>query len=303
VTTAAKRAAPGRIPPQNKLQLLQSQSLKKTSWLVHGFSTRPGGVSDCYGDRSLNLGFTQEDTVSRVEENRRLFLRALRAATRGRLWPIIVNRQIHSDVIHVVRDVPSHPLVGDGLVTGTPGLVIAIMTADCIPVLLVDTRKKVIGAFHAGWRGTLKRIVEKGAGVMRSEFGSRPQDIHALIGPGIGKCCYEIGDEVKNEFESQFSYTGALFHEVHESDPVRKRYPLLFLEGRAPGHGDRCRKLYLDLAMANRQQLQDAGVPKKQIATLKECPACDTRMFFSHRAEKGRTGRMMAGIGMVPRPA
>jgi len=280
---------------------LQSQSLKKTSWLVHGFSTRPGGVSDSYGDTSLNLGFTREDTASHVEENRKRFLLALGAATRGRLWSLVVNRQIHSDVIHVVRDVPAHPLTGDGLVTATPGLVIAIMTADCLPVLLVDTRKRVIGALHAGWRGTVKRIVEKGAGAMRHEFGSRPQDIRAVIGPGIGKCCYEVGQEVKSEFESQFSYAGELFHEVHHSDPVRKKYPLLFLEGRAPGHGHRGSRLYLDLAMANRRQLLDAGVPKKQITILEECPACDTGMFFSHRAEKGRTGRMMAGIGMVPR--
>jgi YfiH family protein len=280
---------------------LQNQSLKKIRWLIHGFSSRPGGVSDCYGEPSLNLGFTREDTASHVEENRKLFLLALGAATRGRLWPLVVNRQVHSDVIHVVRNVPPHPLAGDGLVTGTPGLVIAIMTADCLPVLLVDTRKRVIGAFHAGWRGTVKRIVEKGAGAMRHEFGSRPQDIHAVIGPGIGKCCYEVGDEVRNEFESQFSYAGELFHEIHRSDPVREKYPLLFLEGRALGHGDRCERLYLDLATANRRQLQDAGVPKKQIATLEGCPACDSAMFFSHRAEKGRTGRMMAGIGMAPR--
>jgi YfiH family protein len=281
---------------------LQSQSLKKIPWLIHGFSTRLGGVSDCYGDRSLNLGFTQEDTRGHVEENRKLFLLALGAATQGKLWPLVVNRQIHSDVIHVVSDASSHPLAGDGLITRVPELVIAIMTADCLPVLLVDVKKKVIGAFHAGWRGTVKRIVEKGAGVLRHEYGSRPEDIHAVIGPGIGKCCYAVGEDVKSEFESQFSYAGELFHEVQQSDPVREKYPLLFLNVRAPGHGECCAALHLDLKKANRRQLQAAGVPEKQIATLEQCTACDTRRFFSHRAEKGRTGRMMAAIGVVAPP-
>jgi len=302
VTTIVKRGAPERILPQDRLQLLQSQSLKKAPWLVHGFSTRPGGLSDCYGDRSLNLGFTQEDTPSHVEENRKFFLLALGAATQGKLWPLVITRQIHSDVIHVVRNASAYQRVGDGLITSVPGLVIAIMTADCLPVLLVDARKKVVGAFHAGWRGTVKRIVEKGIGVMRHEYGSRPEDIHAVIGPGIGKCCYAIGDDVKSEFESQFSYAGELFHEAPQSDPVREKYPLLFLNARAPGRGERCARLHLDLTKANQRQLQVAGLPEKQITTLEQCTACDTGRFFSHRAEKGRTGRMMAAIGMVAPP-
>jgi len=299
VATVVKRGAPDRILPQDRLQPLQSQSLKKIRWLIHGFSTRSGGVSDCYGNRSLNLGFTLEDTRSHVEENRKLFLLSLGAATEGKPWPLVVNRQIHSDVIHVVRDASASPLAGDGHVTQVPGLVIAIMTADCVPVLLVDAKKKVVGAFHAGWRGTVKRIVEKGVGVLRHEYGSRPEDIHAVIGPGIGKCCYAVGEDVKSEFESQFSYAGELFHEVQQSDPVREKYPLLFLNARAPGRGEIFWRLHLDLQEANRRQLQAAGVPKKQITALEQCTASDTGRFFSHRAEKGRTGRMMAAIGMV----
>src|SRR5262249_30288722 len=157
------------------------------------------------------------------------------------------------------------------------------------PVLLVDRKKRVVGVFHAGWRGTVKRIVEKGVGIMRREFGSRPQDIQAAIGPGIQKCCYEVGEELKNEFESQFAYARDLFHEVQESDLVREKYPLLFLSARAPGHGDLCIKLHLDLREANRRQLLDAGVPAKQITALTDCTACNSSAFFSHRAEKGRT--------------
>jgi YfiH family protein len=159
-------------------------------------------------------------------------------------------------------------------------------------------RAGAVGVFHAGWRGTAKRIVEKGLGIMRHEFGSAPQDMDAVIGPGIGKCCYEVGEELKTKFESQFAYASDLFHEVFDSDPVRKKYPMLFMNARAPGHGDTGPKLHLDLAEANRRQLLAVGIPENQITVLGQCTACDTRKFFSHRAEKGKTGRMMAVVGI-----
>jgi polyphenol oxidase len=289
-----------RVRAVNRLQVMQATSLKKIPWLVHGFSTRPGGDTTCYRERSLNLGFTKEDARVNVENNRKRLLLALGAATAGKPWPLIANRQVHSDMIHVVRKPALEPLAGDGLITNLPGIAIAILTADCLPVLLVDKTNKVVGAFHAGWRGTVQRIVEKGVGMMRREYGSRPQDIFAAIGPGIGKCCYAVGDDVLHEFESQFAYAGELFHEVKDSDPVREKYPLLFMNQRPPGHGDLCIKLHLDLAEANRRQLRTAGVPEKQITVLEECTACDTRKFFSHRADRGRTGRMMAVIGIAP---
>jgi len=184
------------------------------------------------------------------------------------------------------------------MVTNVPGIALGILVADCFPVLLVDRRNKAVGAFHCGWRPTVKRMVEKGLGVMRYEYGTRPEDVYAAIGPGIQNCCYEVGAELREQFESQFAYGSELFHGVQESDPVREKYPLLFMNMRAPGHGDLCIKLHLDLSEANRRQLMGLGVPEKNISALKHCTACDTRNFFSHRAEKGRTGRMMAVIGM-----
>src|SRR5262244_757062 len=136
VTSSVKAPKAG---PQNKLQIVQAVDLRKVPWLVHGFSTRPGGRSACYGGRSLNLGFTQEDTRGNVEENRRQFLLALGASTRGKAWPLVVNRQVHSDVIHVLReqvlrevprDAKAGPLAGDGIITNLPGVAIAILTAD-----------------------------------------------------------------------------------------------------------------------------------------------------------------------------
>jgi YfiH family protein len=288
---------------KNKLQLLRSEKLGKLVWLVHGFSTRLGGVSRAYGGKALNLGFTPEDSCAAVERNRELFLKELGAANGRQSWPLVSLRQIHSDLIHCVDRMradrmPEQPLAGDGLITDTPGLVLAVQTADCLPVVLVDRKRRAVGVFHAGWRGTVQRIVEKGVGEMRKHFGSDPRNLVAAIGPGVHGCCYEVGEEVRIRFEAQFAYGSSLFREVKESDPVREKYPLLFLTARAPGHGELPVKLFLDLVEANRRQLLDAGVLAKNIDATAPCTACHTELLFSYRAEKGVTGRMMAGAGI-----
>jgi YfiH family protein len=186
------------------------------------------------------------------------------------------------------------------MMTNTSGLLLAIKTADCVPVLVVDVKRRVAGAFHAGWRGTVARIVEKGVGEMRRQFGSAPRDLRAVIGPCIRKCCYSVGPEVRADFESQFSYASELFEEVFDSNAIHVKYPLLFLNQRAPGHGDLGPEIHLDLVAANRSQLEDAGVPLDHITVIDGCTACDTARFFSHRCELGKTGRMMAVIGIRP---
>lgn len=281
-----------------KLQILQADSLSRVPWLVHGFSTRGNGTSQCYGGKSLNLGFTKEDARESVERNRGLFLQGAGAADGSKPWPLISLRQIHSDVIHVVESPKSVRLVGDGLITNLPRIALGVLTADCFPVLLVDTRNQAVGAFHAGWRGTAQRIAEKGVGAMRREYGTQPEDVQAAIGPGIHKCCYAIGEEVRSQFESQFNYADELFHEQYSPDPIREKYPLLFLNVRPPGHGDTATKLYLDIMEANRRQLLKAGVPEAQISVLDNCTSCGTQSFFSHRAQNGLTGRMMALVGI-----
>jgi len=278
---------------------LRALALAQQPWLVHGFSTRQGGVSTCYRGKSLNLGVTQHDTKENVAHNRALFLGALGAENEdGSLWPLVQLKQIHSYVVQRVSAAPGETLSGDGLITTTPGLLLAIKTADCVPVLVADVRRRAVGAFHAGWRGTVARVVEKGIGEMRRQFGSVPRDLRAVIGPCIRRCCYEVGAEVRTEFESQFSYADELFEEVFDAEAIHVRYPLLFLNQRAPGHGDLGTEIHLDLVEANQRQLLDTGIREEHISVIEGCTACDITRFFSHRAEFGQTGRMMAVIGI-----
>ena len=257
-----------------------------------------GGFSRVYGGNTLNLGFTKQDSRRLIERNRTAFLAQLGAIRSKKPWPLVTLRQIHSDLIHCVDRPPKRPLVGDGLVTRLSGILVAVQTADCLPVILVDTKQKAVGVFHAGWRGTVKHIVEKGVGEMRRYFGSLPKNIKAAIGPGIHGCCYEVGPEVRQQFESQFAYAEHLFREVKESDPVREKYPLLFLTARAPGHGELPPKIFLDLVEANRRQLIAAGVLSKNISASPLCTACRPDLLFSYRGEKGVTGRMMGVAGI-----
>ena len=280
------------------LKILQSKPFHSLSWLVQCFSTRVGGVSSAYGGRALNLGFTKQDRRAAVEKNRAAFLKKIGAVTKGKPWPLVTLRQIHSDLIHCINGPPAVPLVGDGLITATPEIVIAIQTADCLPVILVDAKNRAVGVFHAGWRGTVKRIVQKGVGEMRLHFGTDPRHIRAAIGPGVHSCCYEVGEEVKHKFETQFAYGAELFHEEKESDTIRDKYPLLFLTARAPGHSELPTKLFLDLVEANRRQLLDAGVPAKNIEASPLCTSCRVDLLFSYRQEKGITGRMMGAAGV-----
>ena len=281
---------------KSTIEILRSEVLD-LRWLVHGFSTRVGGYSAAYGGSSLNLGFTKDDTRAAVEHNREAFLRALDADPGA--WRLVTQRQVHSDLIHYVTAADAHP-TGDGLITDVPGLLLGVQTADCLPVLLVDTKRRAVGAFHAGWRGTLQRIVEKGAGEMRRQFGSAPADLRAAIGPGIHSCCYQVGEEVREKFHSQFAYAGEVFREVRESNPVHEKYPLLFLNARPPGHGPEEILLYLDLVAANTRQLLDAGVPAESISSLSLCTSCRSDLLFSYRKEKGVVGRLLGVVGIRP---
>jgi len=297
------------LPPtkaKNGVQWLPVPGWDQIEWLRAGFSTRLGGKSRAYcaddAPGELNLGFTADDPRKNVAANRRLFAAAV---TGSAATPLVGLRQIHSSLLHRATAADAEreqPWKADGIFTDRPGLLVGVQTADCIPVLVADRKKKIVAAFHAGWRGTVKRIVENGIGRLRLEFGSRPEDLVAVIGPGIGPCCYAVGEEVRLEFESQFAYAPELFHEVYDSDPIRTKYPMLFLTQRAPGHSPIGPSLHLDLIEANRRQLLDVGLSASAITVMGGCTQCRTDLFFSYRASQGHAGRMMAAIGIAPAP-
>jgi YfiH family protein len=286
---------------ERELQLIRAANLGRLSALVHGFSTRRGGFSEAYGGGQLNLGFTASDNRESVERNRHAFVQAVTDRERS-LPPLITLRQIHSGLVRILKSkdaIPKSALKGDGIITSHSDVLLAIHVADCVPVLVADAQRGAVGAFHAGWRGTVKRIVERGVGSMRAVFGCEPKNLYAAIGPCIHACCYAVGDEVIDEFTSQFAYSKELFSEVYNRDPIREKYPLLFLTARAPGHSNIGPQIHLDLVEANRRQLIDAGVPADHIWAAGECTSCRTDLLFSHRAEAGYTGRMMGVVGFL----
>ncbi|QMV19261.1 peptidoglycan editing factor PgeF [Granulicella sp. 5B5] len=260
-------------------------------WLQAGFSTRQGGATSVYGaPGEMNLGWTKEDDPGIVAANRERMV-SLVAQTPASDWQLVTMRQVHGGTVtRIERD--GSPLAtpegkaiveADGLATNEPGLMLGVQTADCVPVLLADTRLHTVAAIHAGWRGTLARIAEHGVAAMERDFGSHPQDIVAAIGPAIRRCCFAVGNEVRDKFTAEFLYA-----------------PDLFVEDLIDGKP----QLFMDLHTANQRQLIGAGLPPESITTLAECSACTRtaaghRRYFSHRAEHGITGRMMSVIGIA----
>ncbi len=278
------------------IQTLLAAALKEQPWLAHGFSTRVGGNSSLEGNPALNLGFTEWDSRRAVEANRKEFIAALNASK----MTLIGLRQVHSDVIYRVDKAPAELPRGDALITQTPGLLLTIQTADCVPVLLADVRRHAVAAIHAGWRGTLARIVAKTLGRMRMEFGTQPADVLAALGPAIGQCSFEVGPEVAQAFATQFSEAQAWFEGKfeHLSSAGDEPNPLKWLSMTPPGHDPPPPRLQLDLIAANRWQLEDSGVPPEQISAAGLCTACHSELFFSYRREQRGTGRMMSAIGI-----
>lgn len=242
--------------------------------VLHGVLTRHGGVSR--GPfHSLNVGRLVGDDPEAVEENH---LRTLCAFHRDPAC-LAETRQVHGVNIAVIEQNPANALVitgkrpeADGLVTDQPGVTLFMRFADCVPVLLFDPQKKVIGLAHAGWRGTVNRVAQNAVAAMQSRYGSRPQDILAGIGPSICADDYPVGEEVVAQVQAAFG--------ADAPGLLRKE------NGKAN----------LDLWAANRLVLEQAGI--QQIEVSGKCTACDVETWFSHRAEGGRTGRFGALIGL-----
>lgn len=213
-------------------------------FLVHGFGTRHWGKTD----------FKRHP---RMKDFRLLFL-----------------RQIHSDIIHVIDEIPEKKMAGDAMVTEQPGLLLIIKTADCLPILVFDKEKKAIAAVHCGWKSTSQRLIQKVVQGLEKNFGCDSADLQIAMGPCIGKDCYEVGVDVRQEFESN-----GLSLEVFHPRPFHKG------------------KYSLSLRRANRLQLLDVGIRESNIWAVGLCTHCEDDLL-SYRCDKKTTGRMLSFIGL-----
>lgn len=246
---------------------------------VHGISTRHGGVSQGDFD-SLNLGLHVNDQPELVKKNRDIFFAGLGLPAGSG----VTCQQVHgANIFCVARE---HTGIGmydytkaisdvDALVTNVSELPLMLFFADCTPILLADPVKKAIGVAHGGWKGTLAGIAKKTVSYMVKEFGCMPEHILAGIGPAIGSCCYEVGNEVAEGFKTAFP--------DFEQDILKKT---------SGGH------YHLDLPRTNYLQLRQEGLLAEHIDMADVCTACNNRQFFSYRADGGRTGRIAAVLSI-----
>ena len=252
-----------QVKRQDQITFLLSEALDRIPGVVHGFSTRRGERPD------FSLGPANSPNPM-VQINRARFV----AAVGGIGWPIIKLKQVHSGIVVDIDDTSaaSEAVEGDAAVTGLAGVMVGVQTADCVPILIAHREGRAVAAIHAGWRGTAAGITE--AAVMRlgQKFGFATKDFIAAIGPHIGPCCYEVGEEVAAELSDQ----EAIVRSVGQEKP------------------------YLDLGLANRAQLLRAGVPEIQIETSSLCTKCRADLFHSYRRDGKRMGHMLSVIGIVP---
>lgn len=250
-------------------------SIEKTGSVVHGFSTRLGGVSEGIFS-SMNVSFTRGDREEAVREN----YRRLGAAMGFSCENLVCSDQTHTVNLRVVTEEdrgkgfvrPKDYTDIDGLVTDVPGLVLAAFYADCVPLYLVDPVRRCIGLSHAGWRGTVGKIGKKTVELMREQYGSSPEDLVAAIGPSICQSCYEVSKDVIEKFQEAFD---------------ERFWPELFYEKDGG-------KYQLNLWRANELGFLEAGVRAERIAAAGVCTCCNPGLLFSHRASRGRRGNLGA---------
>lgn len=225
------------------------------------------------------IGFSEEVESGAIRRNRLSLAKAVGFGADG----LVTARQVHSARVRVVtaEDAGRGGLDGesrlpdtDALVTADAGVCLMVLSADCVPILLYDPVKRVVGAVHAGWRGTAAQIVVAAVEVMREQFGCSPGDMFAGIGPSIGKCCFEVGEEV--------------------ADCFRRLFPeAVVFAGKRPD------KFQVDLWEANRRELMEAGLKPEHIEVAGMCTVCHPERFFSYRRDGKAAGRFGAGIVLM----
>ena len=263
---------------KNGVTFYSADGIDAAGGVAHGFSTRLGGVSEGMW-ASLNLSVNRGDDPDHVRENYRRFF----AAIGGSEKLLAMTNQVHGATVRTVTiaDVHTEPYdkVGyeaDGLMTDLPGVALMVYVSDCIPILFYDPVRRCIAAVHAGWRGTAAGIAAAAVERMKNVYGSRPEDILAAIGPGIGPDCFETHEDVPNAMTAAMG-TGVLRHmKIKENG-----------------------KFAVDLKAINAMRLEQAGLEADHIAVCAACPACDTEKFWSHRKLGTDRGSMAAAIQLL----
>lgn len=278
---AAKNAAHGaRLREKDGIPYLTFPLFEQYPFIVHGFSTRFGGVSE--GEfASMNLSYSRGDKPERVTENYHRIAKAIGFRTED----LVLSDQVHETAIsYVTKDdcqgssLESKKLSGiDGLVTDQKNVVLATSYADCVPLLFVDPHQKAVGSAHAGWRGTVGGIGRLAVRKMQEQFQSAPEELRVVIGPSICADCYEVSEEVAEAFRAVLPKEGA------------KR----ILTPKENG------KYQLDLWLANRIILEDCGVLPEHIEEAGVCTCCNHELLFSHRYTKGKRGNLNGFLELV----
>jgi YfiH family protein len=263
----------------NGVEFIQFKNILKYKNIVkHGFSTRIGGVSsgEC---KSLNLGFNRNDTRENVLENFKRVGNALEIE----LENMVLSNQVHGCRVKIVDNkdrgkgiITKSDIVGyDGFCTNEKEVALVTFYADCVPVFFIDPQKKVTAASHSGWRGTVKRISAVTLELMKREFGCCLKDIEIAVGPSIGKCCFEVGEEVYKEFEREFPWAKE-YCEVKSNN-----------------------KYNISLQDIISRTLIEAGAMPEKICISNICTKCNNETFFSYRGDEGKTGSLAGFIQLI----
>lgn len=257
---------------KKQVPIITFDSLSNTGIVIHGFSTRKGGVSKGYFS-SMNLGLTRGDNENDVKNNFKIMADELKIP----YGDMVLSAQTHTVNVRIVTSkdkgkgiiIPKDYDNVDGLITNEPGIPLVTFYADCVPLFFLDAKNKVIALAHSGWRGTVKKMGYVTVKTMEKEYGSRPEDIIACIGPSICQKCYEVSEDVAEEFEKAFK-SSEMFYKKENG-----RYQL-------------------DLWKANEMVLLEAGIDAAHIENRKICTCCNSEYLFSHRASGGKRGNLGA---------
>lgn len=237
--------------------------------LVHVFFGRSGGRS-AVPYASLNLSYRVGDDLQHVKDNwcdvkKTMGIHELK---------VTLMRQVHgAQVLTVTRGNQKEAGEGDAMITDQPNVFLGILTADCVPIFLIEPQRRVVAAIHAGWRGTVLGVIEKTVTCLQQTYGINPEDLYAALGPAISGCCYEVGEEVYTQITARYNETG--------------KEAWSFLD----------RRYYLDLRTLHTMLLHQQGIPAERISRVGPCTGCNTSRFFSYRMEQGQTGRQASFIG------